>query len=160
VLARSIVAFAYAGSLAGTPAFAEPPMPRDEFEPVEITAVERPVEAVPAPVLELEPSPTPIVHEPAPPPPPSRCMQDRRCRGMRIAGIAVGIVGLAAVGTGIGLIARDDRVLADSPAFVSSTRPPGLVTLTIGVGVSLTAVLVLVASRSASRAPATARTAR
>ena len=83
--------------------------------------------------------------------PPTRCIADRRCRAMRISGISVGVLGLAAIGTGVGLVLAPDRVLAATPAYVTSTRPPGLVTLTLGVGVTLTAVLVLVASRSSSR---------
>jgi hypothetical protein len=160
VLVRLIAALSCASLLA------EPlPLPRDEFEPVPITAVERPVAPPPAVEPGVAPPipapPPPVIIQPAASPqPPARCMADRRCRGMRIAGIAVGVVGLAAVGTGVGLVARNDRVVEDAPAFVTSTRPPGLVTLTIGVGVTLTAVLVLVASRSATRAPGSARSAR
>lgn len=155
MLVRLIAALSCASLLAEPP-----PLPRDEFEPVPITAVERPV-APPPPVVEPPIPAPPVIIQPATSPePPARCMADRRCRGMRIAGIAVGVVGLAAVGTGVGLVARNDRVIEEAPAFVTSTRPPGLVTLTIGVGVTLTAVLVLVASRSAARAPASARTAR
>jgi hypothetical protein len=154
VLARLTVMLTCVGLLFGSPALAEPPArPRDHFDPVPITAVERPVEPLPAPAV--EPVPEPIVILPAPlvPEPPVRCVADRRCRGMRIAGITIGLIGLAAVGTGVGLVTRKDRVIAETPAFVTSTRPPGLVSLTIGVGVTLTAVLVLVASRSATRAP-------
>lgn len=156
MLARLTAALTCVGLLLGSPALAEPPaVPRDEFDPVPITAVERPVAPVVEPVV--EPVPEPIVIQPAPMiVEPLRCMAERRCRGMRIAGIAVGVVGLAAVGTGIGLVARNDRVIPETPAFVTSTRPPGLVALTIGVGVTLTAVLVLVASRSATRASARA----
>jgi hypothetical protein len=156
VLVRLIAALSCASLLAEPP-----PMPRDEFEPVPITAAERPVAPAPPPVVEPPVVEPPVIIQPAvSPEPPARCMADRRCRGMRIAGSVVGVVGLAAIGTGVGLVARNDRVIADAPAFVTSTRPPGLVTLTIGVGVTLTAVLVLVASRSATRAPAAARTAR
>lgn len=161
MLARLTAALTCVGLLISSPVLAEPPpvpLPRDEFEPVSITAVERPVAVVvePTPVVEapviLEPTTIPLPEVP--------CIADRRCRGMRIAGIATGVIGLAAIGTGIGLVARNDRVIAETPAFVTSTRPPGLVALTIGVGVTLTAVLVLVASRSATRAPASARAVR
>ncbi len=136
---------------------AEPPeRAADAFEPVSITAVERPVDPVvlpePEPEPELEIVEAPAIGEPEPIP----CMADRRCRAMRLSGIAVGVLGLAAVGTGIGLVARPDQVLVDSPAFVTSTHPPGLVVLTLGIGVTLTAVLVLVASRQTRRGPAKA----
>jgi hypothetical protein len=162
VLARLTAALTCVGLLLGSPVQAEPPsvpLPHDEFDPVSITAVERSVEPVPAPaVVDPVPAPAPMIVEL--PDQPVRCVADRRCRGMRIAAAVLGGVGLAAVGTGIGLIARKDRVLPDSPAFVTSTQPAGLVVTTIGVGVTLTAVLVLVASRSATRAPAPVRAAR
>jgi hypothetical protein len=65
---------------------------------------------------------------------------------MSAAGIVVGILGVAAVGTGIGLVVKRDEVIPESPTFVTSTRPAGTVTLTIGVGITLTAVLMLVAA--------------
>lgn len=143
-------------ALAWTSSLAEPPVRSDEFEPVPIHAVELViVEPPPAPVIVEPVIVEPVIIEPAP----TRCIADRRCRGMRIAGISVGVLGLAAVGSGIGLITQPDHVIADMPAFVTSTRPPGLVVLTLGVGVTLTAALVLVASRSATRARAPARRA-
>lgn len=153
MLARLTIALGCASLLA------EPPVRSDEFEPVPIHAVELERAPLPAPVP--EPTPAPIV-EPAPivDPEPTRCITDPRCRGMRSAGIGLGVLGLAAVGTGLGLITQTDRVIPDAPAFVTSTRPPGLVVLTLGVGVTLTAALVLVASRSATRAPAPTRRAR
>jgi hypothetical protein len=145
-------------ALACTSLLAEPPVRSDEFEPVPIHAVELPPAPLPAPVIAEPPVP---IFEPVPvvEPAPARCIADRRCRGMRIAGISVGVLGLAAVGTGLGLITRDDRVIPETPAFVTSTRPPGLVVLTLGVGVTLTAALVLIASRSATRAKGPARRA-
>ncbi|MFV8753463.1 hypothetical protein ACNOYE_23170 [Nannocystaceae bacterium ST9] len=160
MLARSIAALTCASLTIASPVLAEPP--RDEFEPVTITPVERPTEPAPPFVVVEPPPPLVVADSPAPSPPaePPSCLADRRCRGMRIAGVVVGVVGLAAVGTGIGLVARPDQVIPETPAFVTSTRPPGLVALTIGVGVTLTAVLVLVASRSATRGSARAQRVR
>ena len=148
MLVPSILALVLIGEL-GSSVAPEPATPRDEFEPIAIAAVELPVPIVepPPPIVE----PIEIVEPPPIEAPPTRCIADRRCRAMRISGISVGVLGLAAIGTGVGLVLAPDRVLVDTPAYVTSTRPPGLVTLTLGVGVTLTAVLVLVASRSSSR---------
>lgn len=148
MLVPSILALVLIGEL-GSSVAPEPATPRDEFEPIAIAAVELPVPIVepPPPIVE----PIEIVEPPPIEAPPTRCIADRRCRAMRISGISVGVLGLAAIGTGVGLVLAPDRVLAATPAYVTSTRPPGLVTLTLGVGVTLTAVLVLVASRSSSR---------
>ena len=148
MLVPSILALVLIGEL-GSSVAPEPATPRDEFEPIAIAAVELPVPIVEPtrPIVE----PIEIVEPPPIEAPPTRCIADRRCRAMRISGISVGVLGLAAIGTGVGLVLAPDRVLAATPAYVTSTRPPGLVTLTLGVGVTLTAVLVLVASRSGSR---------
>jgi len=151
VLVPSILALVLIGEL-GSSVAPEPATPRDEFEPIAIAAVELPVPIVePPPPIVVESIVEPIVEPAIVEAPPTRCIADRRCRAMRISGISVGVLGLAAIGTGVGLVLAPDRVLAATPAYVTSTRPPGLVTLTLGVGVTLTAVLVLVASRSSSR---------
>ena len=153
MLVPSILALVLIGEL-GSSVAPEPATPRDEFEPIAIAAVELPVPIVEPPppiVVESIVEPIEIVEPPPIEAPPTRCIADRRCRAMRISGISVGVLGLAAIGTGVGLVLAPDRVLVATPAYVTSTRPPGLVTLTLGVGVTLTAVLVLVASRSGSR---------
>jgi hypothetical protein len=148
--------FVAVGLLLGSPVQPEPPLPRDEFAPVEILAVEGPIEAEPTPVEVAEPIVIAPEQPDAAPVTKVRCMADPRCRGMRITGVVVGTLGLAAAGTGIGLIVRTDRVLPDTPAFVTSTRPAGQVSLVIGVGVTVAAVLILVASRSATKSRARA----
>ncbi len=132
----------------------DPPRASDAVEPVTIVGAALPIEPEPAPTPAPEPTPEPL--EPAAtaePESPSdrRCLATRRCAGMRIGGGLVGGLGLAAVATGIGLLVQPDEVIPERPAFVTSTRPAGLATLTLGVGVTLTAVLILVASRSAER---------
>ncbi len=94
--------------------------------------------------------PEPLEPEPAAPAP-MRCRDSRRCRGMTIAGIVTSTLGLAALGTGIGLLVAPDSPIPDEPAYVTSTRPAGLVSVTIGAGVTLTAALMLVAARQAYR---------
>jgi hypothetical protein len=107
------------------------------------------VEAAPEPEPIPEPPP-PVVEQPVEQPPVVRdrlgCDRSKSCRRMTVAGIVVGTVGLAALGTGIGLLVKPDEVIPESPTFVKSTRPPGVVTVTIGAGVTLTAVLMLVAA--------------
>lgn len=134
-----------------------PPRASDAVEPVPIVGAALPVAPEPTPTPEPAslPEPVPTTEPPAAPPAsPSdrRCLATRRCAGMRIGGGLVGGLGLAAVATGIGLLVQPDEVIPERPAFVTSTRPAGLATLTLGVGVTLTAVLILVASRSAERA--------
>lgn len=118
------------------------------------------VEPEPEPEPEVEPEPEPEPPPPtiepdeeaeqAAPPPVVRdrlgCDGSKSCRRMTVAGIVVGTLGLAAVGTGIGLRVKKDEVMPESPAFVTSTHPAGVVALTIGAGVTLTAVLMLVAA--------------
>ena len=127
-------------------------------ETVPETTVEPESEPEPAPEPEVT---TPAAPEPEPPPPtieqaepePAPAVRDRlgckgskACTKMSIAGIVVGTFGLAAVGTGIGLVVKRDEVIPESPTYVTSTRPAGTVTLTIGAGITLTAVLMLVAA--------------
>lgn len=130
-------------------------------EPVEGPSEPSPAESVdrtdasptvdpPAPSVEPSPAATP---EPIPPTAASPdkgtlgCYGAKPCVRMTIAGIVTGSLGLAAVGTGIGLLVRPDQVIPERPAFVDSTRPAGIVTLTVGVGVTLASVLMLVAAR-------------
>jgi hypothetical protein len=147
---------------------AEPPT---EVQPEDEPAGEAPLPDVDDPHAEVEPEPEP---EPTPEPEPERqpeppppkleqteatpppaapvkrdklgCGGSKPCRSMTIAGIVVGTLGVAATGTGIGLLVKRDEVIPESPAFVTSTRPAGLVTVTLGAGMTLTAVLMLVAA--------------
>ncbi len=120
--------------------------------------VNDPVDAEPELEREPEPEPdpdppTPTVEEPESAPLAAPVVRDRlgcngnkSCRKMSVAGIVVGTIGLAAVGTGIGLVVKRDEVIPESPTYVTSTHPAGTVTLTIGAGVTLTAVLMLIAA--------------
>lgn len=131
--------------------------PEGEAEPA-LTEVEaeQPVEPEQAPEPEPEPKPeppAPNVEQTDAAPPPISVERDRlgcdgspSCQRMTVVGIVVGTLGLAALGTGVGLLVRKDQVVPDSPTFVHSTRPAGIVTVTLGAGVTLTAVLMLVAS--------------
>jgi hypothetical protein len=65
---------------------------------------------------------------------------------LTITGTVLGSLGLVAIGTGVALFVRDDEVLADEPAYAKSTKPPGLVALTLGSGVVVTSILMLFAS--------------
>lgn len=69
------------------------------------------------------------------------------CRNMTVAGIVLGSLALVGVGTGAGLMVRPNRVLEDQPTLVHSTRPAGLVTVTISSALTVTAVLMIIAAR-------------
>jgi outer membrane biosynthesis protein TonB len=126
--------------------------PPGEVEPE--VAPEQAPEAEPAAEEQAAEPPPPSVTEPPDAPVPAPTVERDRlgcdgspsCQRMTIVGIVVGTLGLAAVGTGIGLLVNEDEVIPESPTFVTSTRPAGVVTVTIGAGVTLTAVLMLVAS--------------
>ncbi|PRQ09435.1 hypothetical protein [Enhygromyxa salina] len=115
-----------------------------------------PVEPAPAvePAPPVAPEPEPATAEPAqqlsPAAPVVRdrlgCDGSKRCRKMTVAGIVVGVLGFSGVGTGIGLLVNRDEVVPEAPVFVTSTRPAGLVMLTVSSGVAFTAVLMLVAA--------------
>ncbi|NVB36251.1 hypothetical protein G6O69_00305 [Pseudenhygromyxa sp. WMMC2535] len=72
------------------------------------------------------------------------------CRSMTIAGISVGALAISAVGVGVALLSLPDELVAARPAFVTSTRPAGMVTTTIGAAVTVTAVLMIVAAHQRS----------
>jgi hypothetical protein len=157
----------------GSPAVEAPPRELPDVDGPATDPVPAPSEVSPepAPAPETAPSPAPetvteTVTETASPPAPTLtstddppeplavaptrdrlgCAGKPACRRMTIAGIVVGTLGLAAVGTGIGLLVTPDEVIPERPTFVTSTRPAGLVTLTLGAGVTLTAVLMLIAA--------------
>jgi hypothetical protein len=160
-----LLAIALAASLVFGPAPADSSAVEapSEVEPEPATplpdVVDEPPEGDVAPEPELEPEP-----EPEPPPPSAEpaeqtlpapapvvrdklgCDGSKSCRRMTVAGIVVGTLGLATVGTGIGLRVKQDEVIPETPTFVTSTRPAGVVALTIGAGVTLTAALMLVAA--------------
>ncbi|HLT40811.1 MAG TPA: hypothetical protein VK034_31255 [Enhygromyxa sp.] len=142
------------------------PAPVDAVEPTPLPDVDAPADGEVEPEVEPEPEPE-VEPEPEPEPVPAPSLTDseqeealptavvsdklgcdgsKPCRRMTVAGIVIGTLGLAAVGTGIGLLVKRDEVLPAAPTYVTSTRPAGLVALTIGAGVSLTAVLMLVAA--------------
>lgn len=128
-------------------------------EPSEAEVLE-PSEAEPEPEVEPEPAgadqpapaastveATPLV-DPAPIAVRDRlgCDGSKRCRRMTVAGIVVGTLGVIGVGAGIGLLVNRDKVIPEAPVFVTSTRPAGLVMLTVSSGVAFTAILMLVAA--------------
>jgi outer membrane biosynthesis protein TonB len=116
------------------------PTPEPEVEPEPAPAPEPPPPAVEPTEVSTSPDPAPVVRDKL------GCNGSKSCRRMTVAGIVVGTIGLGSVGTGIGLLVKKDVVIPESPAFVTSTHPAGIVTLTVGIGVTLTAVLMLVAS--------------
>lgn len=137
------------------PESSDTPLPDVDDTPGEVepeVIPEQAPEAEPAPEQQAPEPPPPTVSEPPAAPPPTverdrlGCDGSPSCQRMTIVGIVVGTLGLAAVGTGIGLLVNEDEVIPESPTFVTSTRPAGVVTVTIGAGVTLTSVLMLVAS--------------
>lgn len=121
-----------------------------EVAPAEPEPVEPHVQPAepPAPAVAIAPT---EATTPAPEPAPARrdrlgCDGSKSCRRMSIAGIVVGSLGLIGVGVGAGLLAKPDEVVAELPIFVTSTHPPGLVSVTICSGLVLTSVLMVVAA--------------
>ena len=124
-------------------------------------------EAVPEPErVELAPRPTatPLAREDAdlpvpdasemlPPPTPHRTQTSVQ---MTVTGIVLGSLGVAGVVTGATLLSLPDTVDPEHPIFVTSTRQPGLLTLTLSAAVTLTAALMLVAARRARLPPGAA----
>jgi hypothetical protein len=120
-------------------------------------------EILPLPSVDDAPEPTPSPAEPAraetvapapqpalPAAPPRRdrlgCDGSKSCRQLTLTGTVLGSLGLAAIGGGVALFVQPDEILADQPAYARSTRPPGLVAITLGSGVVVTSVLMLVAA--------------
>jgi hypothetical protein len=117
-----------------------------------------PASTAPAPAPAAQPpAPTAVTPEPAPTSPPpgpvaTNCWERRsQCRSLSITGIVAGSLGLAAIGTGVGLMVRPDEPIPDRPAFQKSTRPVGVVSLGMGIGVVVTAALMIIAGRRAHR---------
>ena len=125
-------------------------------------------EAVPKPErVELAPSPpaeTPLPNDDAdllgpdtsevlPPPAPHEAHRlgggsgSQTSAQMTVTGIVLGSLGVAGVVTGATLLSLPDTVDPEHPIFVTSTRQPGLLTLTLSAAVTLTAALMLVAAR-------------
>lgn len=128
------------------PSGAEAPEPEAAPEPEVAPAPEPPASDPEALVASTTEAQQPV--EPAPPVVHDRlgCDDSKRCRRMTIAGIVVGTLGFGGVGAGIGLLINRDQVVPETPVFVISTRPAGLVMLTVSSGVAFTAVLMLVAA--------------
>ncbi|KIG13809.1 hypothetical protein DB30_07522 [Enhygromyxa salina] len=114
-----------------TPTEPEPEPPTPTEQPATVTTSSAPPAADPAP---------PIIRDRL------GCDGSKRCRKMTVAGIVVGALGVSGVGVGIGLLVNRDQVVPETPVFVTSTRPAGLVLLTVSSGVAFTAVLMLVAA--------------
>jgi hypothetical protein len=133
------------GSAADAPAAADPaadpgPAPEPSPEPTPASPPPPTLTAAPDSSAAADPIPAPLVRDRL------GCDGKQTCRRMTVAGIVVGSLGLAALGTGIGLVVKPDEIVPERPTFVTSTRPAGLVTLTLGAGVTLTAVLMLIAA--------------
>jgi hypothetical protein len=141
-----------------------PELPDVDDEPAasEPAAVE-PAVSEPA-ASEVEPPAPEVAPAPVQPPPPTLepatasevvpastrdrlgCRGSKSCKRMSVAGIVVGSLGLVGVGVGIGLLVNPDKVDPDMPINITSTHPPGLVSVTICSGFVLTSVLMLVAA--------------
>lgn len=74
------------------------------------------------------------------------CDHSKSCRQLTVTGTVLGSLGVISVAAGIGLFVRDDVVLDDEPAYATSTKPPGLIALTLGSGIVITSVLMLIAA--------------
>lgn len=139
------------GTEAGEPGQTDAP-PAEGLPGVE----DAPGEEVPAPEPEPQPEPQP---EPKPEGPKAApapevvlekdrlgCDHSKSCRQLTLTGTVLGSLGVLSVGAGIALFVRDDVVLEDEPAYATSTKPPGLIALTLGSGVVITSVLMLIAA--------------
>gem|GEM_PF-3818017 len=82
------------------------------------------------------------------------------CRNLMIAGLVLGTLGLAAVGTGAGLVATPNKAIPGEPAYEISYEPPGVVLMGMGIGMLGTAILMLIAGRKRTHARTSAATAR
>lgn len=128
------------------PEAADPGLVAADVE-VEVGAPE--VEDAPAP----EPKAPAAAPAPAAPAPSSKSCFRRRgqCRQLSILGIVFGTVGLASIGTGIGLMQKPNEAIADDPAYEISYEPPGVVAIGMGVGVLVTGVLMIIAGQRAHK---------
>jgi hypothetical protein len=105
-----------------------------------------PERSPPAPLV--APATLPVVA----PTPPGSCWERRsQCRSLSITGIVAGALGLAAIGTGVGLALQPDEPIPDMPAYLESTRPVGAVALGMGIGVVVTSMLMILAGRRAHK---------
>lgn len=159
----------------GAPAPAEAePEPSEEAPELPDLAPETVDE--PEPEIEPEPEPQPEV-KPEPPAPTIeetsesdpdtaevllvednlRCGGSSTCYRMTVTGIVLGSLGLVGVGTGAGLLARPDVINPELPIYMTSSRPAGLVTLTVSAGVTVTAILMIVAARKGYKQRGVAR---
>ena len=149
------------------PAEVAPPETVEPAEPLPDIVPQPEPEPEPEPTRDVEPTPEPEP-EPKPEPPPASddqalassttqvlptrdrlgCDGRKKCRNMSIAGIVVGSVGLVATGVGVGLLVNRDEVVPESPTFVKTTHPPGLIAVTVGSGVLVMAALMLGSAHS------------
>ncbi len=147
------------------------PVPASETVPLQLDPAEAPPRADPLPPEPPPPAPPPepaIAPEgpapaltPIPDPGGERlgCRGSRSCVRLAASGIGFGSVALGAIVAGAVLYLRPDEVIADEPAYVESTRPPGVVLMTIGTGVAMSSALLLVAAYRGSRERARGRAA-
>ncbi|MBC7976279.1 MAG: hypothetical protein H7138_15005 [Myxococcales bacterium] len=81
------------------------------------------------------------------------------CRQRTISGAVLTAVGIAALGSGIGLMPLDDKAISDSPAFLRTYRPAGVVLIGAGI-LAVTMGAVLIADAVQRRKGTAARFAR
>ena len=75
----------------------------------------------------------------------------KECRAISIAGIVLTTLGVAAIGTGIGLTVRPNESIAGEPAFERSYAPAGAATIGAGAVVAIGGILMLVSGRIRAR---------
>lgn len=75
----------------------------------------------------------------------------KECRAISIAGIVLTTLGVAAIGTGAGLLAKPNQSIPGEPAFERAYRPAGGVAITAGAVVTLGGILMLVSGRLRAR---------
>lgn len=103
-----------------------------------------------APPPQPEPEPAPLAAVPTTKG--KSCFHERgQCRQLSILGIVFGTVGLASIGTGIGLLQKPNESIDDEPAYEISYEPPGVVAIGMGIGVLVTGILMIVAGQRAHK---------
>ena len=85
------------------------------------------------------------------------CPGSSACRRLVALGATTGGLGVAAIATGVVLLARPAAVDRDDPTTLVTYRPAGAALLAIGAGLAATWLLTLLAARKAGRLAARMR---